>query len=533
MFRKKEKEIEELELVTGIENVNPEALAELCNGLGEDEDTEELMGMALQRTEMVGANAANNKVFSPLCCKIIPSPNYNVRADAAKYGVKNNTIDTITIHHMAGNLTVETCGNIFANPKRGGSSNYGIGTDGRIAGYVGEENRAWTSSSKYNDFRAITIEVANNSLSPNWTVSEAALTSLYNLLVDVCRRNGIQRLIYSPNKNDRVNHVNGCNVTIHSDFASTSCCGPYLKSIMANICTVVNNLLGANPTPTPAPTPAPAPVPAPTLPAGTPDPYADYSKAFWDFFRTLNMPEYGVAGLIGNIAMESAIRPNNLQNSYEKSLKMNDDQYTAAVDNGTYTNFVKDGAGYGLAQWTFHTRKKGLLDFAKQCKMSICDINLQLTYLTQELQTKYKSVWYGLFAAKSVLEASNIVLLNFERPADQSVANQQRRAQCCQGYYDKFKGSAVTTTFPIAGGLPKQTQAETENQPVNTSTEFEPYLVKITAQLLNVRSGAGLNNPVRTSVKKNGVYTIVAEQNGWGKLKSGAGWIDLKYTKKV
>lgn len=522
----KKKKIKELELITGIDQVNVEALEELSNGLGEDENEKEAVAIACQRLEIVGANAANNKIFSPLCNKIIPSPNYHPRSDAAKYGVTNNTIDTITIHHMAGNLTIETCGNIFANPSRCGSSNYGIGTDGRIGGYVGEENRAFTSSSKYNDFRAITIEVANNSLAPNWTVSEAALTSLYNLLVDICLRNGIKKLIYSDNKNDRVNHNNGCNVTIHSDFAATQCCGPYLKSIMANICTVVNNLLGANPTPAPAPQPAPtpAPAPAPVIPSGTPDPYADYSKAIWDFYRILGMPEYGVAGLIGNLACESGLRPNNLQNSFEQSLHMNDDQYTAAVDNGTYKNFVNDGAGYGLAQWTYPTRKQALLDFAKQCKMSICDINLQLTYLAQELQTKYKGVWDGLFAAKSVAEASNIVLLQFERPKDQSVAAQQKRATCCQGYYDKFKGSAVTTTFPIPAGLPKQSTAP---------ATFEPYVVRINTAFLNVRSGAGTAYPVKMTVKKNEKYTIVAEENGWGKLKSGAGWIDLKYTKKV
>lgn len=530
----KKKDLEEAELIMGVGQVNKEALAELCNGLGEDEDAEKLMGIARQRTEVVGANANNNKIFSSLCCKIIPSPNYNPRSDAAAYGVKNNKIDTITIHHMAGNLTVETCGNIFANPSRGGSSNYGIGTDGRIAGYVGEENRAWTSSSKYNDFRAITIEVANNTLAPTWTVSQEALTSLYNLLVDVCKRNGIQRLIYSDNKNDRVNHVNGCNVTIHSDFAATACCGPYLKEIMADICTVVNNLLGANPQPQPQPTPTPTPAPAPVVPNGTPDPYADYSKATWDYFRLLGMTEYGCAGILGNLACESGIRPNNLQNSFEKKLGMTDDQYTAAVDNGTYKNFVKDGAGYGLAQWTYYTRKQALLNFAKQCKMSICDINLQLTYLYNELTTKYKGVWDGLLNARSVFEASNVMLLQFEKPADQSTANQQKRADCCQGYYDKFHGSSVTTTFPISAAVVKMSA----EQPVGVSNEesskeVEPYKVKITAQLLNVRKGAGMDCPIHTSIKKNGEAVIIAEKNGWGELEDKSGWIDLRYTKRI
>jgi len=512
----KEKDLESAELIMGVEMIPDTALEELSNGL---EEGEELI-VGAYGDAIVGAT---NDVFSPLCDVIIKSPNYHPRSSAAQYGVKNNKLDTITIHHMAGNLTVETCGKIFANPSRQGSSNYGVGTDGRCAGYVGEENRAFTSSSKYNDFRACTIEVANDTLAPYWTVSDAALAKTIDLVVDVCKRNGIKQLVYSNNKNNRVNHVNGCNVTIHSDFAATACCGPYLKALMGNICLEVNRRLnGEQPAPLPTPTnpykkptspvnsgskgesvkwiqwqlntykyglavdgsygpattnavrdfqskhgipvtgncdmntinvldggqpqPIPTPIPSPYNP---PDPYADYSKAFWDFFRTLGMPEYGVAGLIGNISMESAIRPNNLQNSFEKSLGMDDKQYTAAVDNGTYKNFVHDGAGYGLAQWTYYTRKQGLLNLAKQCKMSICDINLQLTYLTQELQTKYAGVWKGLFAAKSVAEASNIVLLQFEKPADQSAQNQARRAQCCQGYYDRFHGSVIITTFPI------------------------------------------------------------------------------------
>jgi hypothetical protein len=510
----KKEETNELELVTSVKKVNPEALKELSNGLDEADNIEECLALARQHTEIVGANAANNFIFSPLCNVIIPTPNYNPRSDAPKYGVTNNKIDTITIHHMAGNLTVETCGNIFAKPSRQASSNYGIGTDGRIGGYCGEENRSWCSSSKYNDFRAITIEVANNSLSPTWTVSEQALTSLYNLLVDICKRNGIQRLIWSENKNDRVNHVNGCNVTYHCDYGKTACPGPYFKTIMPDVITVVNNLLGANPTP------APAPTPVPNLPAGTPDPYADYSKATWDFFRILGMNEFGCAGIVGNISMESAIRPNNLQNSFEKKLGLNDDQYTAKVDNGTYTNFVNDGAGYGLAQWTYSTRKKGLLDFAKQCKMSICDINLQLTYLTQELQTKYKGVWDNLMKATSVLEASNIMLLQFEKPADQSVANQQKRATCCQGYYDKFKGSAVTTVFPIPGIAVMGAVEKEEGDPVKT-----------TAMLLNVRKGPGIDYDIKTSLKKGSRVLISEVKDGWGQLADGSGWINMKFTK--
>lgn len=161
------------------------------------------------------------------------------------YGLRDHKIDTITIHHMAGNLSVETCGQLFHKKK--GNSNYGIGSDGRIALYVEEKNGAWTSSNKTNDMRAITIEVANNSGAPNWTISAQALNSLLLLCADICRRNDIKALVWSPNKSDRINHKNGCNMTMHKDFAATACPGPFIESIEGLIAIAVNQLLTQSP----------------------------------------------------------------------------------------------------------------------------------------------------------------------------------------------------------------------------------------------------------------------------------------------
>lgn len=158
---------------------------------------------------------------------------------------RNKKIDTITIHHMAGNLTVERCGQLFANPSRQGSSNYGVDTSGRIGLYVPESDRAWTSSSPANDHRAITIEVANDQIGEPWHVSETAIVATIKLCADICRRNGIKQLVWSDNKDDRVNHRNGCNMTVHRDFAATACPGTYLYSQMGRIATAVNLELGA------------------------------------------------------------------------------------------------------------------------------------------------------------------------------------------------------------------------------------------------------------------------------------------------
>ena len=169
-------------------------------------------------------------------------------------------------------------------------------------------------------------------------------------------------------------------------------------------------------------------------------------KTIWDFLMNKIGNAFGVAGLMGNLYAESALKSNNLQNSYEKSLGYTDATYTAAVDNGSYGNFVKDAAGYGLAQWTYWSRKQNLLEYAQSKKKSIGDLTMQLEFLVKELSESYKTVWNTLKNAKSVLEASNSVLLNFERPANQGSSVQATRAKYGQKYYDKYATAAPSGT---------------------------------------------------------------------------------------
>ena len=161
-------------------------------------------------------------------------------------------------------------------------------------------------------------------------------------------------------------------------------------------------------------------------------------KIMWDYFKSKGLNDYGIAGLMGNLYAESGLRPCNLQNTYEKSLNMTDAEYTSAVDSGAYTNFVEDKAGYGLAQWTYWSLKRDMLAYFQKKKMSIGDGTTQMEFLCHQLSTSYKSVWTTLQTAKTVLEASNAVLLKFERPADQSEAVQSKRASYGQKYFDKY-----------------------------------------------------------------------------------------------
>ena len=155
--------------------------------------------------------------YSPLTSLAIMSPNHS--------GSRYNSISKITIHHMAGNLSIETCGNVFLNPNRQASSNYGIGSDGRIACYVDEENHPWTSANWDNDDRAITIEVANSETGGDWPISQAAYASLIRLCADICNRYGIYPYY---------DGTPSATLTEHCMFVATNCPGPTIHSMQVN-----------------------------------------------------------------------------------------------------------------------------------------------------------------------------------------------------------------------------------------------------------------------------------------------------------
>lgn len=176
---------------------------------------------AAEEAEVIGRN-------SPLIDYVYLSPN----ADFPR----GEAISRLTIHHMADNLGLEDLGAAFAQRDRQASANYAIDSGGEVALYVEEANRAWTSSSRENDNRAVTIEVANDEIGGDWHVSDAAYEALIELCVDICRRNGIQKLVYTGDAEG--------NLTIHQFFnENTECPGPYLKGKMPEIAREVTRRL--------------------------------------------------------------------------------------------------------------------------------------------------------------------------------------------------------------------------------------------------------------------------------------------------
>lgn len=150
------------------------------------------------------------------------------------YNPRNGTqIKKITIHHTAGCGTIEGVGSTFQHSQS--SANYCVGTDGRIGMYVEEKNRSWASSSPDNDYQAVTIEVVNDVYGGNWHVSDKALQKTIELCVDICKRNGIKKLVYTGDSKG--------NLTRHNMFAATTCPGPYLQSKFPYIVEQVNKKL--------------------------------------------------------------------------------------------------------------------------------------------------------------------------------------------------------------------------------------------------------------------------------------------------
>ncbi len=322
------------------------------------------------------------------------------RLSPNKTNGRNHRIDTITIHCMAGNLTVETCGNVFANPKTKASSNYGIDSNGRIAMYVEERNRSWATSSSSNDNRAVTIEVANDGGAPNWHVSDKALAALIRLVADICKRNGIKKLLW---KNDKslIGQVDKQNMTVHRWFANKACPGDYLMSKHSYIAEEVNKILGSN-------------------------------------------------------------------------------SSSSSSSSSSTSNTV-----------SFTTLRKGSQGSA---------VKTLQTNLNKVLGIKLATD--GDFGSKT---------------RDAVIAFQNKYGLNPDGVYGPASDAAMQKALSAS----------------SSSSTSSGKVYKVNVRALNVRKGPGSNYGVATVIYKDQTYTILEIKNGWGKLKSGAGWVSMTYMKKV
>ncbi len=244
-------------------------------------------------------------------------------------------------------------------------------------------------------------------------------------------------------------------------------------------------------------------------------------KVIWDFFYGKIGNPYGVAALIGNLYVESHLKANDLQGSYERKFGMTDEEYTQAVDNGSYPSdkFIRDSAGYGLAQWTYWSRKKSLYDFAKQSRKSIGDLEMQLNFLWVEIQS-YKTVVEEMKNGKSVREVSDVICKRYLKPAHQDEGYLQNRANYGQSYYNKF----------VKQDPKPEPQPEPNPDPVD-QTPDKKYIVA-TANV-NIRTGNGKNYDKVGAMKAGQkVPWIASSENGWHAFAHGkyVRWVSGEFT---
>lgn len=401
---------------------------------------------------------------SPLVAYTKLSPNHS--------GQRKHAIDTITIHCVVGQCSVETLGNIFAPTSRQASCQYGIGADGRVGMYCEEKNRSWCTSSSANDHRAVTIEVASDTKHP-YAVKDNVFDVLIALVADICKRNGIKKLVWSTDKNERVNHLNGCNMTVHRDYANKSCPGQYLYDRHGEIARRVNELLGSAP--------------------------AEEEKP--------------------------VVKPSEIHM----------DDLVKIADNATYYN-GKTVPGWVKAKNWFVVEVEGdraVIDDSEDGKNAInSPISTKFLTVVKPAQNGSESV------EKVKLEKGAVVTFTGKKHyahanSDNPVACKPGKATITLDPY--MKGKHPYHLVAVKGGTSNVygwVDAE-DIYEANEVEEFKPYLVKVTASALNIRKGAGTTHAIVGCIKDKGTYTIVEESNGWGKLKSGAGWISLAYTKRV
>lgn len=460
---------------------------------------------------------------------------------------RNHEIDTISIHCVVGQVTAESLGNWFAQSSAQASSNYGVDKDGRIGMYVEEKDRSWCTSSRANDNRAITIEVASDSFHP-YRVTDKAYNALIDLLVDICQRNPkIGKLKWKADKS-LIGQITQQNMTVHKWFASKSCPGDYLYNLHYDIVEKVNARLG---------------VKVPEKKDGV------YTKGIsTKLSKNFQSTEFDCHG--DKCCNETLIDAKlvdllqTIRDHFGKPVTITSG-YRCSTHNSTVSK----------ANNSYHTKGQAC-DFtvsgvtprevAKYAEsMGIKGIGLYETnkdghFVHIDTRTT-KSFWYG---------QSEVPMVTFtdtpeEKPGETPKAPESNVSTIQKGclvsissdatYYN---GKAIPNWVKKQKWVVKSVDKDRAiidknesgtnsiNSPVNTKyltvvkSYFSPYMVRVSITNLNMRTGPSTSNPSIGYIPK-GAYTIVEESGKWGRLKSKQkykgksvdAWIHLDYAKKV
>ena len=515
-----------------------------------------------------------------------PLVNYT-KISPNKYSPRNHVIDTITIHCAVAQCSAERLGEIFAPTSRKASCNYGIGYDGRIALIVDEKDASWCSSNYANDNRAITIEVASDNKHP-YAVTDAAYKSLIKLLADICRRNGIKELKWRADKS-LIGQIDKQNMTVHRWFANKACPGEYLYSRHGQIASEVNAILKKN-EPSEKPTPSAEPESTSTEnpknenytkivgnAIATAEQMITYikkrnpdvSKSVIDMIP-LYLSEGKTEGVAGDVAFaQSCLETGNFK-------------FSGSAVTIDQNNFCGMGVtGNGVKGNSFETPQIGIRAQIQHLKAYASTENL----VNECVDPRFKYVprgcaeyveWLGAkenptgrgwatgagYGEKivSILKSirSTQVETNHEEPSETGTSFKVGDLVSLTSDAKYYSGADVPNWVKnknwyissIKGDRIVINKSEDGKNAINSPVRpiylqmvkpksDLPYKVKVDITNLNIRKGPGTNYAATGAYTGVGVFTIVdvrdgeGSKNGWGKLKSGAGWISLDFAKRV
>lgn len=422
---------------------------------------------------------------SPLVSYTRISPNRTIN--------RNHDIDTITIHCVVGQCSVETLGNIFAPESRQASCNYGIGADGRIGMYCEEKDRSWCSSNAANDHRAVTIEVASDTKHP-YAVNDKAYAALIDLCTDICKRNGIKKLLWKADKS-LIGQVDKQNMTVYRWFANKSCPGDYLYNRHSEIAELVNKRLSTG---------------------EKADTKGLQASVFKDMAGTDVIKKVGplftadqkTSGVLASVSLAQFI----LESGYGKSeLAQNANNVFGmkkSLSGNTWSGSSWDGKSVyakETKEWDGSKYITITADFRKyDCvEKSIADHSAYLLGAKNGSKLRYD----GLKNCTNYRKAVQII-------KDGGYATSPTYVENICGIIEKWK----LTQFDVTA---------TEDKKENTSFPATPFLVRVIINNLNYRLEPSMNGKVKGQTGI-GTFTITEVKNGWGRLKSGAGWIYLE-----
>lgn len=228
-------------------------------------------------------------------------------------------------------------------------------------------------------------------------------------------------------------------------------------------------------------------------------------KTIWDFLIQKVKNPFGVAAIMGNLMAESSLNPLNATGKNKTA------NYVSDADSGKI-DFAHDGVAFGLVQWCYHSRKQGLIDYARSKNASVGDLKTQLEYLVMEMSKSYKTAWNAVVNATSIRTASDVVMLKYERPAGKTESAKQKRANYGQKYFDQFAKSV----------------------PVSTPAGKTMVVAKVN---VNIRSGDAISFTKLGSIKTGERLEWVATaENGWYAVRFNGkvGWVsgDFAYLQK-